>query len=384
MQKYTIDQETLKANYESVARNLFNKELKALNPYELNSVIAHLVKKDVISANWEKSMNLYSEKRIAIYFSMEFLIGRVVLDVLNNTGLKDVTTKIFKEEGLDINCLEEVEDTALGNGGLGRLAACFVESAATMGYPLYGAGLYYKYGLFKQQFDENGNQIEFPDDWTRNGESWFEPQHEEAVIVEYQDTKVKAVPYVMPVIGYNSNKECCESNAFPLVLWKAEPIDGETNESAARISDYLYPNSDYDEGKILRIRQEYFFVSAMIQRIFKTHFEKHGNLDNIEDYYMFQMNDTHPVMGCLEFIRLLTKVYGYSFEEASKKAKKCFAYTNHTVLSEALEKWPIVLFKDILPDIFKVIEDLNQELIDWLLGKSEFNISFSNQGKFES
>ena len=382
MQKYTIDQQTLKANYESAARNLFNKELKALNSYELNSVIAHVVKKEVIMSNWEKSKNLYSDKRIAIYFSIEFLIGRVVLDVLTNTGLKEVTTKIFAEEGIDINCLEEVADTALGNGGLGRLAACFVESAATMGYPLFGVGLYYKYGLFKQQFDENGNQIEVPDDWTRNGESWFEPQYDEAVTVEYQDTKVKAVPYVMPVIGYNSNKETCESNAFPLMLWKAEPIEGATNESAARISDYLYPNSDYDEGKILRIRQEYFFVSAMLQRIFKTHLEKHGTLDNIEEYYMFQMNDTHPVMGCLEFIRLL-KLNGYSFEEASKKAKKCFAYTNHTILSEALEKWPIVLFKDILPDIFKIIEELNQELIDWLLGKDEFNITYSNQGKFE-
>lgn len=380
MQKYTINQQTLKANYESAARNLFNKELKALNPYELNSVIAHVVKKEVIMSNWEKSKNLYSDKRIAIYFSIEFLIGRVVLDVLTNTGLKEVTTKIFAEEGIDINCLEEVEDTALGNGGLGRLAACFVESAATMGYPLFGVGMYYKYGLFKQQFDENGNQIEVPDDWTKNGESWFEPQYDEAVIVEYQDTKVKAIPYVMPIIGYNSNKKTCESNAFPLMLWKAEPIEGVTNESAAKISDYLYPNSDYDEGKILRIRQEYFFVSAMLQRIFKIHKEKHGNLDNIEDYYMFQMNDTHPVMGCLEFIRLL-KLNGYSFEEASKKAKKCFAYTNHTVLSEALEKWPIVLFKDILPDIFKVIEELNQELIDWLLGKEEFNIPYSNRGK---
>ena len=383
MQMYTMDKNTLKADYENEARNLFNKELKALNSFELSSVIAQVVKKKVISPNWEKSKNRYSEKRIAIYFSIEFLIGRVVLDVLTNTGLKEVTTKIFAEEGIDINCLEEVDDTALGNGGLGRLAACFVESASTMGYPLFGAGLYYKYGLFKQQFDENGHQEEVPDDWTRNGESWFEPHYDESVIVEYQDTKVKAVPYIMPIIGYNSNKEICESNAFPLVLWKSEPIAGITNESAAKISDYLYPNDSDDEGKKLRIRQEYFFVSAMLQRIFKIHLEKHGTLDNIEDYYMFQMNDTHPVMGCLEFIRLL-KLNGYSFEEASKKAKKCFAYTNHTILSEALEKWPIVLFKDILPDIFKVIEELNQELIDWLLGKSEFNISYTNQGRIET
>lgn len=218
MQKYTINQQTLKAQYQEAARNLFNKKINELNPYELNSVIAHVVKKEVIAPNWEKSMNLYSEQRIAVYFSIEFLIGRVVLDVLTNTGLKKVTTKIFAEEGIDINCLEEVDDTALGNGGLGRLAACFIESAATMGYPLYGVGLYYKYGLFKQQFDENGHQVEVPDEWTRNGEAWFEPLLDEAVVVEYQDTKVRAVPYVMPVIGYNKSRETFDSNAFPLML----------------------------------------------------------------------------------------------------------------------------------------------------------------------
>ena len=382
MQKYTINQQTLKAQYQEAARSLFNKKINELNPYELNSVIAHVVKKEVIAPNWEKFMNLYSEQRIAVYFSIEFLIGRVVLDVLTNTGLKKVTTKIFAEEGVDINCLEEVDDTALGNGGLGRLAACFIESAATMGYPLYGVGLYYKYGLFKQQFDATGHQIEVPDEWTINGEPWFEPLFDEAVVVEYQDTKVKAVPYVMPVIGYNASRETFNGNAFPLMLWKAEPIEG-TNQSAAKISDYLYPSDGDDEGKRLRIRQEYFFVSAMLQRIFKIHLEKHGTLDNIEDYYIFQMNDTHPVMGCLEFIRLL-KLYGYSFEEASAKAKKCFAYTNHTIMSEALEKWPIVLFKDMLPSLFKVVEELNQQLIDELLGKSEFNISVVKDGKLKS
>ena len=382
MQAYTIDQMTLKAEYLEAARTLFNKALKELNPYELNAVIAHVVKKKVIASNWERSMNLYSEKRIAIYFSIEFLMGRVVLDALTNAGLRKVTTKIFEEEGVDINCLEEVNDTALGNGGLGRLAACFIESASTMGYPLYGVGLYYKYGLFKQQFDDAGHQVEVPDDWTANGEPWFEPMEDEAVIVEYQDTKVKAVPYVMPVIGYNASRTSFESHAFPLTLWKAEPIEGITNHSAARISDYLYPNDSDDEGKKLRIRQEYFFVSAMLQRIFNIHLKKHGTLDNIEDYYIFQMNDTHPVFGCLEFIRLL-KLHGYSFQEAFQKAKKCFAYTNHTIMSEALEKWSIIIFKDMLPSVFKVIEELNQVLIDELLGKNEFCFSTVRDGRVE-
>jgi len=382
MQMYTINQKTLKAHYSDAARTLFNKTLGELNPYELNSVISYVVKNKVIATNYENSMSLYSEKRIAIYFSIEFLMGRLVLDVLTNTGLMKVTTKIFAEEGIDINCLEEVDDAALGNGGLGRLAACFIESAATKGYPLYGVGLYYKYGLFKQKFNDFGHQLELPDDWTANGESWFEALDDEAVTVEYQDTKVRAVPYVMPIIGYNSSRESFKSNVFPLTLWKAEPIEGVTNESATKISDYLYPNDGDDEGKKLRIRQEYFFVSAMLQRIFKIHLEKHRTLDNIEDYYIFQMNDTHPVVGCLEFIRLL-ELHGYSFRDAFEKAKKCFAYTNHTIMSEALEKWPIVIFKDLLPHLFKIIEDLNKALIEELLGKNEFWIPMMREGRVD-
>ena len=383
MQPYTIDQMTLKKQYQDTSRNLFNKSLKELNPYELNSVIANVVKTKVITPNWQKAMNLYSEKRIAIYFSIEYLLGRIVLDVLTNTGLMKITRKIFDEEGIDINMLEDVDDTALGNGGLGRLAACFVESASTMKLPMYGVGLYYKYGLFKQTFNEKGQQVAIPDDWTANGDPWFEPHYEDSVIVEYQDTKVKAVPYIMPVIGYNESRTSFEGNAFPITIWKAEPIEGVTNESAAKISDFLYPNDKEDEGKKLRIRQEYFFVSAMLQKIFKTHLAKHGTLDNIEDYYIFQMNDTHPVFGCLEFIRLL-KLNGYTFQQAFEKAKKCFAYTNHTIMSEALEKWPIVLFKDILPSLFKVVEELNQALIDELIGMPEFNQSYFNNGHLET
>lgn len=376
MKKYMINQQTLKLQYLESARNLFGKELKDLNPFELNAVIANVVKNEVISSNYEDSKNLYSEKRIAVYFSIEFLIGRIVLDMLNNVGLLKVTNEIFAQEGIDINCLEEVPDVATGNGGLGRLASCFIESAATKGYPLYGAGLYYKYGLFKQEFDNAGNQIEKPDDWTANGEAWFDALEDEAVIVEFQDTKVKAVPYVMPIVGYNSSEECVNSNVYPLTLWKSEPIPGVTNESAAKISDWLYPNDSQDDGKKLRLRQEYLFTSATIQRIFNIHLKKHGTLDNIEDYYFFQMNDTHPVMACLEFVRLL-KLNGYTPKEAFEKAKKCFAYTNHTIMTVALEKWPIIIFKDILPNLFKVIEDLNQILIDELIGKDEF----CNKGK---
>ncbi len=382
MDIYQFDQMTLKTQYQEVARHLYNKKLCELTPHELNFVIAEVVKNKVIAPNFDRASALYSEQKIAVYFSIEFLIGRVVLDALTNAGLMKVTRKIFDEEGIDITCLEEVEDTALGNGGLGRLAACFIESAATMGYPLYGVGLYYKYGLFKQTFDHEGHQVEIPDDWTANGDPWFKPNYSDAVTVYYQDTCVRAVPYVMPIIGYNASREEFKGNAFPLTLWKAEPIPDATNESAAQISDFLYPNDGNDEGKKLRIRQEYFFVSAELQRLFKFHKLKHGGLHNIEDYYVFQMNDTHPVFACLEFIRLL-KEEGYSFDDAFEKAKKCFAYTNHTIMSEALETWSINLFKDILPNIFKVVQEINQKLVDELKFRDGFCTSVWRNNRME-
>lgn len=368
---YEIHKTALKVRYQEAARTLFNKELKQLNAYELNAVVARVVKTQVISPCWEKARQLYSKQRITVYFSIEFLPGRINLDALNNTGLLEYTREIFEEEGIDINCLETIEDPSLGNGGLGRLAACFVESAATLGLPLYGVGLYYKYGLFKQRFDQNGYQQAVPDTWDTNMESWFEADYEDAVLVEYQDTAVRAVPYVVPIIGYNANRNFYKENVFPLTVWKAEPIENVTNGSAAAISDWLYPNDENDDGKILRMRQEYFFVSAELQRIFKHHLEKHGTLDNIQDYYFFQMNDTHPVFGCLEFIRLLEK-HGYTFEEAFKKAEVCFAYTNHTIMPEALEKWDRIMFKNLLPNLHSVINDINKRLIDELSSKDEF------------
>ena len=377
MQTYTIDMMTLKEQYKEAARTLYRKKLGELNPYELNSVIAEVVNGEVLKPALDEAMALHSTQKVAIYCSIEFLVGRVVHDILNNTGILDVTKQIFAEEGIDINCLEDVDDAALGNGGLGRLAACFIESAATMGYPLFGAGLFYENGLFKQTFSPEGRQVEVPDDWTRYGNPWFKEIEEEAVIVSFRDTMVLAVPCVMPVVGYNTDKSSFGGNVFPLTLWKAVPILG-TNESAAKISDYLYPEDSDEEGKKLRIRQEYFFVSATLQRLFSIHMAKHGTLDNIEDYYIFQMNDTHPVFACLEFIRLL-KERGYTFDQAFAKAKKCFAYTNHTIMSEALEKWSIFHFKSILPDLFKVIEELNWVLIKELEAKEEFQMEYQGR-----
>ena len=186
---YAISETTLRSDLISESQTLFKKELRELSPYQLDNVISNVIKNKVIASNWEDSLNL----------------GRIVLDVLNNTGLYSTMQKVLEKEGIDIRYLEDVDDTALGNGGLGRLASCFIESAATMEHRLYGVGLYYKNGLFKQSFDSEGRQKEEPDDWTANGESWFTPRHDWAVTVKYTDTEVLAVPYFMPVRGYNKN-----------------------------------------------------------------------------------------------------------------------------------------------------------------------------------
>lgn len=368
---FQFEYNDLKSKYFYYSEKMYSKKLGELTANELQNVIACVIKNDVIKPYFEMSRDYFSTQRIAVYFSMEFLIGRIVIDALVNTGIKKLTSKIFLDEGVDIDILEEVQDTSLGNGGLGRLAACFVESAATTGYPLFGFGVYYKYGLFKQQF--NGfEQVEVPDDWAADGDYWFEPDEDQTVIVHFNDTDVKAVPYVLPIIGYNKYRTSFQQNVFPLTLWKSVPIEGVTKEYAARISDYLYPNDSSDDGRRLRICQEYFFASATMQKLVNLHLRMHRTLDNFEDYYCFQMNDTHPVLACIEYIRLLEE-HGYTFEEASEKAKKCFAYTNHTVMSEALESWNIDLFRSVVPPaIFKIIQDLNQELIDTFIQQDFF------------
>jgi len=371
---FMVDCNNLKSMYLTYSEKLYpTKKLYQLNKYELQEVIEAVISNEIIQPYFAQSQNYFSTRKVAIYFSMEFLIGRIVLDALLNTGLKKKTMKIFSEMGIDINILEEIEDTALGNGGLGRLAACFVESAATNGYPLFGFGVYYKYGLFKQQFD-GFNQVEVPDDWTANGDPWFKPHEEDSIIVHFNNTSVKAVPYVLPIIGYNKYRSCFHQNVFPLTLWKSEAIDGVTWDYVAKISDYLYPNDSTDEGRKIRICQEYFFASATMQKLVNTHIDKYGTLENFEDFYVFQLNDTHPVLAVIEYIRLLEE-HGYSFAKASQKAKKCFAYTNHTVMAEALESWDVNLFKEILPSsCYKIIQDLNQELIDTFIGMDMFKL----------
>ena len=284
--------------------------------------------------------------RCAHYFSIEYLIGRSFYNNLMELGVLDGVQKVLKEKGIDINAFEEIEDAALGNGGLGRLAACFLDSAAAIGLPLYGYGIRYKYGLFKQDF-ENGFQKEFPDDWQRFGDPWSIRRDDEIQIIRFADMEVKAVPYDMPIFGKRINI---------LRLYQAEG-----GEQAQKISEYLYPSDDTEDGKILRLRQEYFFVAAACRDILQRHLQKYGlNFANFGKNNAVQLNDTHPVMAIPELIRIMMNDYGIRFKAALKVVKQTFAYTNHTILPEALECWDISLIERILPDIAIIIRAMDK------------------------
>lgn len=277
----------------------------------------------------------------AYYLSMEFLIGRSFYNNLMELGVLDETREILAGKGIDINVFEEIEDAALGNGGLGRLAACFLDSAAGQGIPLNGYGIRYKYGLFKQAI-VNGFQVELPDDWQRFGDPWSIRREAEKRVIKFADMTVTAVPYDYPVFGKRVNN---------LRLWQAEG-----SEEAQKISEYLYPADDTEEGKLLRLRQEYFFSASAVGELIEKHVKKYGKqFDDFAEYNAIQLNDTHPVLAIAEFVRLLTAKYKVDFSSALQFAGKTFAYTNHTVMPEALECWNTAQVKKILPDIYSVL-----------------------------
>lgn len=286
-----------------------------------------------------------ANKRNAYYLSMEFLIGRSFFNNLLELGVLNETKSILAEKGVDINVFEEIEDAALGNGGLGRLAACFLDSAAGLGLPLHGYGIRYKYGLFKQAL-ENGCQVELPDDWQRFGDPWSLRREDEKREIKFADYTVTAVPYDMPVFGKRINR---------LRLFQAEG-----SEQAEKISEYLYPADDTEEGKLLRLRQEYFFSAATIAELLENYVKQHGrNFGTFPKLHVIQLNDTHPVIAIAEFIRLLTAKYRQPFAAALSLARQTFAYTNHTVLPEALECWHEDYVKKILPDIADILVKIN-------------------------
>ena len=352
------------------------KDISSATPQQLHNALGETVM-ELYSQQWSNARGEHLSKRRAAYLSMEFLVGRAVYNNLLCLGIYNEVNEAFSELGLNLADLEVIEDAALGNGGLGRLAACFLDSAATLGLPLDGYGIRYKYGLFRQTI-EDGFQREYIDDWTRYGDPWSVRCEEDTVLIKFNGQIVKAVPYDMPIFG------CKTENIGTLRLWQAEPVkefDFETFNNqqyleaskekvfAEDISRVLYPNDDTNEGKKLRLKQQYFFSAASLTDIIKKHKARFGTLDNLADYISIQLNDTHPVISVPELIRQLVDNEGYTFEKALEIAKKVFNYTNHTVMQEALEKWWIGLVEEVLPRIYEIIIQINEELIAEMYAK---------------
>ncbi len=341
---------------------LYCEKPENLTPAQLHNALGKVVQTE-IAENWAKSKKKHASGRRAYYFSAEFLMGRMMYNNLYCLGILDETKAMLKKKGIDINIFEEIDDAALGNGGLGRLAACYLDSAATQEVPLDGYGIRYKYGLFKQLI-ENGYQVETADDWQKFEDPWCIRREDQAVTVEFKGQTVKAVPYDMAVIGYGTK------NINTLRLWQAEAVEDfdftEFNNShydsavkakndAENISRVLYPNDNSYEGKVLRLKQQYFFCSASLQDIMRNYKEKYGkDFSHFSEDYAFQLNDTHPVSAIPELVRLLM-LDGLSFDDAFEIARKTCSYTNHTVLGEALEKWHAELMMDVVPEIYHII-----------------------------
>lgn len=350
----------------------YQTDISAAPPHQLHDAVARLVMHR-LAASWNKSEAKQGKSKRAYYFSAEFLVGRAVFNNLLNMKMTQEVQEYLQKSGRDLNALEDIEDAALGNGGLGRLAACFLESAATQGYPLDGYGIRYKFGLFEQKF-VNGFQTEETDNWTRYGDPWSVRRYEESVLVNFAGQTVRAVPYDMPIIGYGGR------NINTLRLWQSEAVEefdfdmfndqkydravSEKNR-AEDISRVLYPNDSTDRGKALRIRQQYFFCSASIQDILRRHIAKYGpHFDNFPSLYAIQLNDTHPTVAICELIRILCDDYGMDFEAAFLLSKKTFNYTNHTVMQEALEKWDYHLYRSVLPRICDYIKKIDRRMTD--------------------
>ena len=355
---------------EAQLKYTYDVSLQEATPQELHEALGEAVMM-AISDNWNRSKHTRMHERKAYYFSAEYLIGRLVYSNLYNLGILDEMKQLFAEQGVDLAILEDVEDAALGNGGLGRLAACFLDSAASTNIPLSGYGLRYKFGLFKQSFDEQGSQKENADDWSKFGDPWSYRRYNHTVKVKFPDHTVLAVPYDVPVIGYGTD------NINTLRLWQCE-AEEELDFNAFNDQDYLraltqknkaeditrvlYPNDSTWEGKRLRIKQQYVLSSASLQDMLRTYKNAHGtDLSHFAEFYAVQLNDTHPAMSIPELIRLLM-CEGMDFEQSFSIAQKTFSYTNHTVMGEALEKWNLDLLRSVVPEIVDIILRIDEKL----------------------
>ena len=388
-----FEKEEFKKSVKENVKFLYRKTLEEATQEQIFQAVSYTVK-DVIIDNWLKSQKAYEKQdpKIVYYMSMEFLMGRALGNNLINLGAYGEVKEALEELGLDINCIEDQEpDPALGNGGLGRLAACFLDSLATLNYCAYGCGIRYRYGMFKQEI-RDGYQIEVPDNWLKNGYPFELRRPEYAkevhfggyVRVEWDPVKnenkfihegyqaVKAVPYDMPITGYNNDV------VNTLRIWDAEPIvdfnldsfdkgdyhNAVEQENLARtIVEVLYPNDNHMAGKELRLKQQYFFVSASLQAAIAKYKKTHDDITKLHEKVVFQMNDTHPTVAVAELMRILIDEEGLGWDQAWDITTKCCAYTNHTIMSEALEKWPIELFSRLLPRVYQIVEEINRRFI---------------------
>ena len=348
----------------------YDVSLREASANELHEALGTAVMM-TISESWNHSKHSRMHQRKAYYFSAEYLIGRLVYSNLFNMGILEEMKQLFADRGVDLAMLEEIEDAALGNGGLGRLAACFLDSAASTDIPLSGYGLRYKFGLFKQKIDAGGSQVETADDWSKYGDPWSYRRYNHTVKIQFPDHTVLAVPYDVPVIGYGTD------NVGTLRLWQCE-AEEELDFNAFNDQDYmraltqknkaeditrvLYPNDSTWEGKRLRIKQQYVLSSASLQDILRIYKSVHGHdMSHFADFYAVQLNDTHPAMSIPELIRLLM-LEGMDFEQSFNIAQKTFSYTNHTVMGEALEKWPLDLLRSVVPEIVDIICRIDDKL----------------------
>ena len=388
-----FEKEEFKKSVKENVKFLYRKTLEEATQEQIFQAVSYTVK-DVIIDNWLKSQKAYEKQdpKIVYYMSMEFRMGRALGNNLINLGAYGEVKEALEELGLDINCIEDQEpDPALGNGGLGRLAACFLDSLATLNYCAYGCGIRYRYGMFKQEI-RDGYQVEAPDNWLKNGYPFELRRPEYAkevhfggyVRVEWDPVKnenkfihegyqaVKAVPYDMPITGYNNDV------VNTLRIWDAEPnvdfnLDSfdkgdyhnavEQENLARTIVEVLYPNDNHMAGKELRLKQQYFFVSASLQAAIAKYKKTHDDITKLHEKVVFQMNDTHPTVAVAELMRILIDEEGLGWDQAWDITTKCCAYTNHTIMSEALEKWPIELFSRLLPRVYQIIEEINRRFI---------------------
>ena len=388
-----LKKDVFKKEVRDNVKHLFRKEIEEATPQQLYQAVSYAIKEAIID-DWYATQKAYDEQdpKIVYYMSMEFLMGRALgNNLINMTAYKDIA-EALDEMGIDLNMVEDQEpDPALGNGGLGRLAACFLDSLASLGYAAYGCGIRYRYGMFKQKI-ENGYQVEKPDNWLKNGNP-FELRRPEyakevrfggTIRVEYDDKtgdihfkqenfeSVMAIPYDYPIVGYNNNV------VNTLRIWDAEPIVDfqldsfdrgdyrkavEQENLARNIVEVLYPNDNHYAGKELRLKQQYFFVSASIQTAIEKYKKNHSDITKLHEKVTFQMNDTHPTLTVAELMRILLDEEGLGWDKAWEVTTKTVAYTNHTIMAEALEKWPIDLFQRLLPRVYQIVQEIDRRFV---------------------